>query len=54
MAAMEDIQKLFYDEVPLARTGDMFTYDIYSPKVQGVGPDTLLNFNRFWNVWFKK
>ena len=38
----------------LARTGDMFNYDIYSPKLQGVGPDTLLNFNKFWNVWFKK
>jgi len=54
MVAMEDIQKTFYDEVPLARTGDMFTYDIYSPKVEGVGSETLLNFNKFWNVWFKK
>ena len=54
MKAMEDIQVLFYDEVPLARTGDMFSYDIYSPNVQGVGSETLLNFNKFWNVWFKK
>ena len=54
MVALENIQKIFYDEVPLARTGDIFTYDIYSPKVQGVGSETLLNFNKFWNVWFKK
>ena len=54
MEAMEKLQALFYEEVPLAKTGDSYTYDIYTPKVQGVGATTLLNFNRFWNVWFRK
>jgi peptide/nickel transport system substrate-binding protein len=52
--ALEKLQALFYEEVPLVKTGDMFTYDIFSPKVQGIGSSTLLGFNRFWNVWFRK
>jgi peptide/nickel transport system substrate-binding protein len=51
MEAMEKFQALFYEEVPLIRTGDQFTYDIFALKVQGLGTSTLLNFNRFWNVW---
>lgn len=54
MEGLQKLQALFYEEVPLVRTGDEFTYDIYAPKVQGVGDSTLLNFNRFWNVWFRK
>ena len=54
MEALEKLQALFYQDVPLARTGDMFTYDIYNPKLQGITSSTLLNFNRFWNVWAKK
>jgi peptide/nickel transport system substrate-binding protein len=53
MAALEKLQTLFYQDVPLARTGDTFTYDIYNPKLQGIGPSTLLNFPSFWNVWRK-
>ena len=51
MEAMEKFQALFYEDVPLIRTGDQFTYDIIALKVQGLGTSTLLNFNRFWNVW---
>jgi peptide/nickel transport system substrate-binding protein len=54
MEGLQKLQGLFYEEVPLVRTGDEFTYDIYAPKVQGVGDSTLLNFNRFWNVWLRK
>lgn len=54
MEALEKLQALFYQEVPLVKTGDMFTYDIFSPRVQGIGSSTLLNFNRFWNVWLRK
>ena len=50
MAALEKLQTLFYQDVPLLRTGDNFTYDIFSPKLQGVAPTTLLNFPCFWNV----
>jgi peptide/nickel transport system substrate-binding protein len=53
MEALEKLQTLFYEDVPLARTGDIFTYDIYNPKLQGIGSSTLLNFPRFWNVWRK-
>ncbi len=53
MEALEKLQTLFYEEVPLARTGDIFNYDIYNPKLQGIGSSTLLNFPRFWNVWRK-
>jgi peptide/nickel transport system substrate-binding protein len=52
-AALEKLQALFYQDVPLARTGDTFTYDIYNPKLQGIGTSTLLNFPSFWNVWRK-
>lgn len=54
MEAMEKLQALFYEEVPLARTGDHFIYDIFSPKLRGIGSSTLLNFNRLWNVWAKR
>jgi peptide/nickel transport system substrate-binding protein len=53
LAALEKLQTLFYQDVPLARTGDTFTFDIYNPKLQGIGNSTLLNFPRFWNVWRK-
>jgi len=53
MAALEKLQTLFYQEVPLLRTGDTFNYDIYSPKLHGIGTSTLLNFPCFWNVWKK-
>ena len=53
MAAVERLQTAFYEDVPMARTGDQLTYDIYSPKLQGIGSSTILNFDRFWNVWKK-
>jgi peptide/nickel transport system substrate-binding protein len=53
MAALEKLQALFYQEVPVLRTGDTFTYDIYNPKLQGITASTLLGFPSFWNVWKK-
>lgn len=53
LAALEKLQTLVYQEVPVLRTGDTFTYDIYTPKLQGIAPTTLLNFPSFWNVWKK-
>jgi peptide/nickel transport system substrate-binding protein len=53
LAALEKLQALFYEEVPLLRTGDTFTYDIFSPRLQGIKPTTMLNFPHFWNVWKK-
>jgi peptide/nickel transport system substrate-binding protein len=54
MEAMEKLQTLFYEEVPLVRTGDQFTYDIFAPKVRGIDSSTLLIFTKFWNVWASK
>jgi len=54
MEAMEKLQTLFYEEVPLVRTGDQFTYDIFSPKLRGIDSSTLLIFTKFWNVWAAK
>jgi hypothetical protein len=54
MEAVEKLQALVYEEVPVARTGDMFIYDIFSPRVQGISSSTLLNFNKLWNVWSRK
>jgi peptide/nickel transport system substrate-binding protein len=51
LAALEKLQTLFYQDVPLLRTGDTFTYDIYNPKLRGILPSTMLNFPNFWNVW---
>ena len=53
LAVLEKLQTLFYQEVPLLRTGDTFTYDIYNPRLRGIAPSTMLNFPNFWNVWKK-
>jgi peptide/nickel transport system substrate-binding protein len=51
-AAWEKIQALVYEQVPIIKTGDQYFYDIYSPKVQGIG-DTQLIWPKFWGVSFK-
>ena len=54
MEAMQKLQALFYEEVPLPRTGEEFTDDIHVTKVEGIGDSTLLAFNRLFNVWFRR
>ncbi|MGI6252732.1 MAG: ABC transporter substrate-binding protein [Aminivibrio sp.] len=49
----DKIQALVYDEVPVMKTGDHFTYDIYSPKVQGLSASSLI-WPKFWGVSFGK
>lgn len=51
-AVWEKIQTLLYEQVPILKTGDGYFYDIYSPKVQGIG-DSQLIWPRFWGVSFK-
>jgi peptide/nickel transport system substrate-binding protein len=46
------IQKLMYEQVPVLKIGDVFTYDIYSPRLQNLG-ETQLIWPKFWNVSFK-
>ncbi|MEJ6611635.1 MAG: ABC transporter substrate-binding protein, partial [Paracoccaceae bacterium] len=44
-----DIQALIYDQVPTMKTGDVYTYNIASPKLSGLGEQTLI-WPSFWNV----
>jgi len=49
----DKIQALVYEEVPVMKTGDHFTYDIYSPKVHGLSESSLI-WPKFWGVSFGK
>ena len=46
------IQTLVYEEVPIMKTGDIFSYDIMAPKVEGFGK-TQLPWPRIWGISFK-
>ncbi len=48
----DKIQALAYEEVPVIKTGDHFTYDIYSPKLDGLSASSLI-WPKFWGVGFK-
>lgn len=44
-----EIQALIYEQVPTMKTGDVYTYNIASPALQGLGEQTLI-WPSFWNV----
>lgn len=44
-----EIQALIYEEVPTMKTGDVYTYNIASPDLKGLGEATLI-WPHFWNV----
>lgn len=48
-AIWSDIQALIYEQVPTMKTGDVYTYNIASPKLKGLGEQTLI-WPSFWNV----
>lgn len=48
-AIWADIQALIYEQVPTMKTGDVYTYNIASPSLQGLGDATLI-WPHFWNV----
>jgi len=48
-AIWADIQALIYEQVPTMKTGDVYTYNIASPKLSGLGDATLI-WPHFWNV----
>jgi peptide/nickel transport system substrate-binding protein len=54
MEAMEKLQALFYEEAPVLRAGDQYSYDIFAPKLRGIDSSSLLIFAKFWNVWTSK
>jgi peptide/nickel transport system substrate-binding protein len=42
----DKVQALIYEQVPVMKVGDAYTYDIASPKLRGLNP----NGPVFWNV----
>lgn len=44
-----EIQALIYEQVPTMKTGDVYTYNIASPQLSGLGDATLI-WPHFWNV----
>lgn len=48
-AIWTDIQALIYEQVPTMKTGDVYTYNIASPSLQGLEDATLI-WPHFWNV----
>ena len=43
------IQTAIYEQVPTMKTGDVYTYNIASPKLSGLASSTLI-WPHFWNV----
>lgn len=48
-AIWSEIQALIYQQVPTMKTGDVYTYNIASPKLKGLSESTLI-WPHFWNV----
>ena len=48
-AIWAEIQALIYEQVPTMKTGDVYTYNIASPQLAGLGEATLI-WPHFWNV----
>ena len=48
-ATWGEIQALIYSQVPTMKTGDVYTYNIASPKLSGVEATTLI-WPHFWGV----
>ena len=44
-----ELQELIYQQVPTMKTGDVYTYNIASPTLKGLGEATLI-WPHFWNV----
>lgn len=45
----DELQALIYEEVPTMKTGDIFTYNIASPKLRGITSSSLI-WPQFWGV----
>jgi peptide/nickel transport system substrate-binding protein len=50
VAIWEDVQELFYEEVPLIKIADQFSLNARSPQLRGFQPFVQLS-PFFWNVW---
>ena len=48
-AAWSQLQSLIYEQVPTMKVGDVYSYNIASPRLKGLGESTLI-WPHFWNV----
>ena len=51
-AAWDKIQALVYEQVPIIMYGHQYSYDIYSPKVEGIKESQLI-WPKLWGLSFK-
>lgn len=49
IATWNKLQAAIYEQVPTMKTGDIYTYNIASPKLKGLGASTLI-WPHFWGV----
>ena len=49
VATWNKLQAAIYEQVPTMKTGDIYTYNIASPKLKGLGAATLI-WPHFWGV----
>lgn len=49
VAAWHKLQALIYEEVPAMKTGDVFSYNLASPKLKGLSPKSMF-WAHFWGV----
>ena len=49
--SLAELQALVYEQVPAIKVGDAYSYDLMSPKLQGVGQQIF--WPTFWNVSFE-
>lgn len=47
--AWSELQALIYEQVPTMKVGDVYSYNIASPKLKGLGDSTLI-WPHFWGV----
>jgi peptide/nickel transport system substrate-binding protein len=45
-----DLQRLMYEQVPIVKVGDVFTFDIASPQVEGLPEQQTMFWPVFWNA----
>jgi peptide/nickel transport system substrate-binding protein len=50
--AWEELQELFYEQVPMIKLGDDMDFNARSPRIQGFEPVTQLGV-AFWNIWLE-
>ncbi len=50
-AAFEEMQELFYEEVPIIKTAEELTFNARSNRIQGFTGQVQIGGPGFWNIW---